>query len=155
MTPQRFSRAALHEVPSLRTTDTIDTAVRQLLDAGYPALPVVDERERFVGIFGEREFMAALFPGYVDQLRHAGFIRHELDEAIERRVGCRAERVSEHMNTEHIAVDEDFSDVQIAEIFLHHRVLIIPVVRQRRIVGVIARGDFFRTIAQRLLDAPG
>jgi CBS domain-containing protein len=57
------------------------------------------------------------------------------------------------MNTEHVAAREDFSDVQIAETFLHHRVLIIPVVRERRVVGVITRGDFFRTIAERLLDA--
>jgi CBS domain-containing protein len=97
--------------------------------------------------------MAALFPGYVDQLRHAGFIKHELDEVIERRVGCRAEPVSRYMHTEHVAVEEDFSDVQIADTFLHHRVLIVPVVRRRRVVGVITRGDFFRRIADRLLDA--
>jgi CBS domain-containing protein len=41
--------------------------------------------------------------------------------------------------------------VQIAETFLHHRVLIIPVVRQRRVAGVITRADFFRRIAERVL----
>ena len=46
--------------------------MRPLLDSGLPALPVVDERERFAGIFGEREFMGALFPGYLDQLKGAG-----------------------------------------------------------------------------------
>ena len=41
------------------------------------------------------------------------------------------------MNTEHIDVGADFSDAQVAEIFLHHRVLIVPVVDERRVVGVI------------------
>ena len=57
------------------------------------------------------------------------------------------------MNTEHIAVDDDFSDVQIAETFLHHRVLIIPVVKDRQVSGVITRSDFFRRIAERVLEA--
>ena len=31
------------------------------------------------------------------------------------------------MNTEHVDVGADYSDTQVAEIFLHHRVLIVPV----------------------------
>ena len=43
------------------------------------------------------------------------------------------------MNTEHIDVGADFSDAQVAEIFLHHRVLLVPVVDGRQVVGVITR----------------
>ena len=35
------------------------------------------------------------------------------------------------MNTEHVEVGTDFSDLQLVEIFLHHRVLIVPVVEGR------------------------
>ena len=42
----------------------IEEAVRRLVESQLSALPVVDERERFVGVFGEPEFMAALFPGW-------------------------------------------------------------------------------------------
>ncbi len=153
MNAKQLSHGLVREAPVLRETDRVGDAIRAILDSALPALPVTDANDRFAGIFGEREFMAALFPGYVDQLRHAGFIKHELDEVIERRVGCRAEPVSGYMNTEHVTVQEDFSDVQVAETFLHHRVLIVPVVRRRRVLGVITRGDFFRRIAQRLLDA--
>ena len=52
------------------------------------------------------------------------------------------------MNTEHIDVDSDFSDAQVAEIFLHHRVLLVPVVDGRKVVGVITRSDFFRSVAE-------
>ena len=55
------------------------------------------------------------------------------------------------MNTEHVDVGPDFSDTQVAEIFLHHRVLVVPVVDGGRVVGVITRSDFFRTIAERFL----
>ena len=57
------------------------------------------------------------------------------------------------MNTEHVEVEADFSDVQIAETFLHHRVLIIPVVDRVGSAGVITRADFFRRIAERVMEA--
>ena len=57
---------------------------------------------RFAGIFGEREFMSALFPGYLDQLKGAAFLRRSLDETLEKRDACRtrARRAAhEHAST--------------------------------------------------------
>jgi predicted transcriptional regulator len=56
------------------------------------------------------------------------------------------------MNTEHIDVGPDWSDIQVAEIFLHHRVLVVPVVQSGQVVGLITRHAFFRGVAQRFLD---
>jgi CBS domain-containing protein len=153
MTPDRLSHDLVRDAPVLREDDKVDDAVRAILRSGLPALPVVAGDGALTGIFGEREFMAALFPGYVGQLSHAAFIKHGLDDAIERRTGCRTDPVSKYMNTEHVAVGEDFSDVQIAETFLHHRVLIIPVAQKHRVSGVITRADFFGRIAERFLEA--
>ena len=154
MSPHEISEPVLREPLLLHVADTIETAVRQVLKSELPALPVVDERERFAGIFGEREFMSALFPGYLEQLTGAGFLRRSLDESLERRDACRSETVGRYMNTEHVDVGPDFADSQVAEIFLHHRVLIVPVVDAGRVVGVITRSDFFRRIAERLLEGP-
>jgi len=40
--------------------------------------------------------------------------------------------------------------VQLAETFLHHRVLIVPVVDQGRVRGIVTRWDFFKAVAKRL-----
>jgi CBS domain-containing protein len=53
---------------------------------------------------------------------------------------------------EHVDVGSEYSDVQVAETFLHHRVLIVPVVEDGRVIGVITRADFFRHLAQRFLE---
>jgi CBS domain-containing protein len=95
--------------------------------------------------------MRALFPGYLDQLQGAAFLRRSLDETLERREGCARERVAEHMNTEHVDVGVDHSDAQLAEILLHHRVLVVPVLDGGRVEGVVTRTDFFHTIAERFL----
>jgi CBS domain-containing protein len=114
-------------------------------------LPVVDG-QKLVGIFGEREFITALFPGYLKELNYAGFVPHSLDKALDKRQSCRVEPISQHMNTEHVEVGDDYSDAQLAENFLHHRVLIVPVVTEGRVTGVITRADFFRVLAERFLE---
>jgi CBS domain-containing protein len=151
VTPQTLTSPLVRDVPLLDAAVPVADAVAQVLESGMPALPVVSEG-RLCGIFGEREFVAALFPAYVKELTYAGFVPQELDAALDKRQSCRFEAVREHMNTEHVEVGTDFSDAQIAEIFLHHRVLIVPVVDDTRTVaGVIVRADFFRAIAERFL----
>ena len=151
MSPRSVSDPLVRETPILDAEDTVETAVRGLLDTDLPALPV-GHAGRYCGIFGEREFLQALFPGYLDQLGGAGFATKSLESALEKRGSCRRDAVREHMNTEHVDVGTDFSDAQVAEIFLHHRVLILPVIDDDgRVTGVITRSDFFRAVARRFL----
>ncbi|HET8952519.1 MAG TPA: CBS domain-containing protein [Solirubrobacteraceae bacterium] len=151
MSPRQVSEPLLRDAPLLHDGDTVEAAARALLATDLPALPVVDDREKLVGIFGEREFLGAVFPGYLKELKHAGFVRRSLDEVLEKRDEGRTEPVRMHMNTEHVHVDRDFSDLSVAEIFLHHRVLLVPVTEGGRVAGVITRADFFRSVAGRFL----
>jgi CBS domain-containing protein len=151
VSPQSLSAPLVRDAPLLREDTPVGEAVAAILDSGLPALPVVDAKDELLGIFGEREFMAALFPGYVGELRFAGFISKRLDEALQKRASCRHEPVGRYMNTEHVDVPDDASDVQIAETFLHHRVLIVPVRGDGGVKGVITRSDFFSHLAERFL----
>jgi CBS domain-containing protein len=153
MSLRAIAAHSLRDAPTLRIDEPVEHAVRRLLETKLPALPVIDRDGRFAGIFGEREFMTALFPGYLDQLKSAAFLRRSLDDTLQRRESCRLEPVERHMNREHIDVGVDHSDAQLAEIFLHHRVLIVPVVDDGRVAGVITRSDFFHALAQRFLAA--
>jgi CBS domain-containing protein len=152
MSPRTISELALHHPPVLHLQDDIQTAVRAVLDSGMPALAVVDERERFAGIFGEREFMSALFPGYLSQLRGAAYLPRSLDAALEKRDACRHDAIGKYLTTDHVEVGPDFSDTQVAEIFLHHRVLVVPVVAGGHVEGLLTRRDFFRAIAERFVE---
>ena len=150
MTHHSVMLGLLRPVPLLAHDERIDTAVRRILDTGVPALPVVNGDGLFAGVFGEREFMTAIFPRYVSELATAAFVRASLDDAIEQRAACGAEPVSRYALTEHVDVEIDAADVQLAEIFLHHRVLIVPVCKDGRVRGIVTRSDFFRAIAERL-----
>ena len=145
-----FIDTLLRDVPILRQDDTVSAAAGWIIAAGVPALPVVKTDGRLHGIFGEREFMAAIFPGYVSELKFAGFVREALDDAIKNRSAALLEPVGKFANRERIAVRESHSAAQLAETFLHHRVLIVPVVDvDRQVRGIVTRSDFFARVVER------
>ena len=147
--PDSIVKNALQEIEPLDADELIGPAARRVVEAGLPALPAVEQGGRFAGIFGEREFMAALFPGYVGELASAAMISRSVDETIERRSQCAAEPIRRWLTTDHVIVEDDYSDTQLAEIFLHHRVLIVPIASRGRVHAVVTRHDFFCGLVER------
>lgn len=141
--PDSIIKQTLREVDPLKADDLIGPAARRVIELGLPGLPAVEDDGKFAGIFGEREFLAALFPGYVGELKSAAMISRSADETIERRSHCSNEPIRKYLTTDHVLVEDDYSDTQLAEIFLHHRVLIAPIATAGRVHAVITRHDFF------------
>ena len=150
--PDSIVKATIREIEPLSTEDTIAVAAERVVDAVLPALPAVTAEGEFAGIFGEREFMLALFPGYVRELASSAMIKRSIDEAIERRESCRVEPIEQYLTTDHVVVEDDYSDTQLAEIFLHHRVLVVPIAARGRVHAVVTRSDFFRALVGKLED---
>jgi len=148
--PDSIVRETIREIEPLRVSDTISVAARRVVSAELPALPAVDDEGKFAGIFGERELMAAIFPGYLGELSSSAMIKRSIDDTIERREGCWMESIEKYMTTDHVLVEDDYSDTQLAELFLHHRVLVIPVATSGKVHAVITRADFFRALVARL-----
>ena len=151
--PDSIVKETIREIEPLRVDDTVGDATRRVVESGLPGLPAVDAHGKFVGIFGEREFMVALFPGYVGELASSAMIKRSIDATIERRESCTAETIERYLTTDHVLVSDDYSDTQLAELFLHHRVLVIPIAADGRVHAVVTRSDFFRALAARLADA--
>ena len=153
MSPRVLAGHTIREAPLLRANQSVADAASAVVESGLPALPVVDAGDKLVGIFGEREFIGALFPGWLGEIKSAAFVPDTIDDAIERRLECRQHPVEKYTNTEHVAAGPDHSDVSLAETFLHHRVLLIPVVdAEQHVTGVVARSDFFAALVQRSRD---
>jgi predicted transcriptional regulator len=149
--PDSIVKQTIKEITPLDVDELVGVAARKVVEAELPALPAVEDG-KFVGIFGEREFMAALFPGYVRELASSAMIGRSIDDAIERRESCRAEPIRKYLTTDHVLVEDNYSDTQLAELFLHHRVLIIPIATKGEVHAVVTRSDFFRALAAKLAD---
>ena len=147
--PDSIVKQTQREIEPLDADELIGPAARRVIDAALPALPAVEKNGSFAGIFGEREFMAALFPGYVGELGSAAMVSRSVDETIERRANCAEQPIRRWLTTDHVLVEDDFSDTQLAELFLHHRVLIVPIATAGRVHAIITRHDFFCELVKR------
>ena len=137
----------------LRVDQIVKVAIQKIVDSGLPALPVTDADGHYCGLFGEREFISALFPQYLGDLRSARFIPRQVDTYLEMQSACGDAPVSRYMNREHIETEIGCSDMQLAEIFIHHDVLVIPIVNHdRRVTGVVTRHDFFKALVKRFAE---
>lgn len=148
--PHPITKESLREVTPLRASDPIGRATERVIEEQLPALPVVDDRGKFIGIFGEREFMRALFPAYVDTLANARMVRRSVDDTIERRGNCSEEQVGKYVTGDQILVEDDYSDTELVEIFLHHRVLVVPIATDGVVRAVVTRSDFFKALYDRM-----
>jgi CBS domain-containing protein len=153
VSPRSVVDVVLHDAPVLPATTPVEEAARALLDGDLPALPVADDEGRYLGIFGEREFIQAVFPGYLGTLGSVAFVPQSLEEVLDKRRACASEPIRRHLNTEHVDVPVDSADIQVAETFIHHRVLLVPVTDAGRVVGVITRRAFFTALAERFLSS--
>ena len=153
--PDSIIKSILRPVEPLSADEVVGVAARRVLDSALPGLPAVEESGKFAGIFGEREFMAALFPGYLRELSSAAMVRRSIDETIERRESCRGESIRQHLTTDHVTVKDQYSDTQLVEIFLHHRVLVVPITTEGRITAVVTRADFFAELLGKFEGAGG
>jgi CBS domain-containing protein len=111
------------DVITTRPSSTIQEAIETLLGGRISGLPVVDDRNRLVGIVTEFALLAVAY-----------------DENV------LSDTVSQHMTTELLTVDVADPLRKVADMCVVHRVRRVPVLDHGKLVGLIARSDVLRAV---------
>jgi CBS domain-containing protein len=104
---------------------SIQEATELLLEKQISGLPVVDDDGRLIGVITEFALLAMVY-----------------DQSVQHHP------VSRHMTREVITVDAEDPVNRIADLCIVHRVRRLPVMKDGRLVGLIARRDVLKTIYQ-------
>lgn len=134
---------------SVARSASFGEAADALLATHVPAIAVLDDEERVVGLFTEDDLVAGVFPGYLKHLHHTAFARgldaQVLTAGIAR---IRADSVERHMRAP-VTAELDASPAHAAERFVHVSEGALAVVERGRFVGMLAQRDFVRTLLER------
>lgn len=120
---------------SLYTVNENDTLVhaRELMLAHrIRHLPVVDGDNRFNGLLTQRDLLAASVAPHED-------VDRDMLDTLES-----SRTVSEVMNREVIAVDEQTELAMAAELLLDHKFGCLPVLHDGYLTGIVTEADFVR-----------
>ena len=131
-----------------------DTPLREvarlMLDKGITAVPVVDDNGEPIGIVSEGDLIRperaareAWRQSWLEVFAEGEPLAPELPDWLH----SQSHSARAVMSAPVITVSEDTELGEIARVLITHRIKSVPVVRDGRVTGIIARGDLLRVLA--------
>jgi CBS domain-containing protein len=124
------------QIVTISPDTTVKEAIQQLNKHGITSMPVVDDENRLVGVVSE-----------ADLLREEVFDdvpTHVTPESWPEPTPC---TVGDVMTTHVLSVSERIEAVDIARVMHETGVKSVPVVRDRKVIGVVSRSDIIHALA--------
>lgn len=143
------------DVKTVRPYDTIDAAIKIMVERRVSGVPVVDDDGELVGILTEGDLLRRietdthrhLRPGFLDFL--IGSSREVSDY-----VRTHSRRVGDLMTAQPVSVTEEASLEDVVRLMEKRRIRRIPVIRGARLVGVVSRSDLIKALGYKLAATP-
>ena len=139
-------------IPTVQPGDKVEKVVHLMADEELPAIPVVNEGGRCVGIVTESDLvigdderdlrlphMISLFGGvvFLDSLKH-------FEERLRK---ATAAEVEDMMTADPLTIDADADVHDVARLMSESKHNRIPVVEHGRYVGLVSRAEVLETLA--------
>ena len=122
---------------SVPATAELAEGVAELFAARVPAIAVLDDEHRVLGILSERDILGAVFPGYLAEIRHTAFLPDDARSLDELAARARERSGRDFMRTSEVLTSSD-SQIHAAERLMHSGDDALPVVENGRFVGMLS-----------------
>ena len=134
------------DITSISPETNAKEALELLQKMQISGLPVIDGKNKLIGMFTEKEVLSAILPSYVEKVGR--FIYQENPKAVKQKVSAlKTLRVADVMRRDVVTVDEDTTLCEVARIMLTQKARRLPVLNKAKtVVGIIARGDLVRAL---------
>lgn len=132
------------EVKSISPDTTIREALDLLDKLQISGLPVIDNNDKLVGMFTEKNILSYMLPSYIEKVGR--FIYEDNPKAIKKKfMELTGVKVSQLMRREVITTSEDTTLSEAARIMLTQRARRLPVLdKSGKVVGIVARCDILK-----------
>lgn len=132
------------EVISLSPDTNTLEALKILLERRISGLPVIDKNDRLCGMLTEKEILRVVLPGYIEQV--GKMIYTGYDKIIKKMQGLKELTVKDVMRKEVVTIAPEISLAEVARLMLTKKIRRIPVIKEGKVVGIIAREDVVKTV---------
>lgn len=137
------------DVKTISPDMSVKDAAAMLSRMQISGLPVADKEGHIIGMFTEKDLIRLTLPSYVE---HAGEFVYLLDTNGFAKKSAELEKikVSDAMRKDVICVGEDTSLAEVSRIMITKKVRRIPVLKDDKLAGIVARADIVREILKHL-----
>ena len=129
------------DITSITPDTNASEALELLLKMQISGLPVIDDKNKLVGMFTEKEVLAKILPSYVGSVGR--FVYQENPKAVRQKtLALRQLKVKDVMRRTAVTLDEDTTLCEVARIMLTQKARRIAILNKaKEVVGIVARGD--------------
>ena len=125
----------------------VRAAAALMLERHVSAVVVVEQGDKLAGIVSEGDLMHRAEPGAARRASWWLRLFSSSHDPAEEFVRSHASRVSDIMTRNVVTISEETNLGEIAQLLERHSIKRVPVVRDGRIVGIVARADLLRGLA--------
>jgi len=129
------------DVTSISPDVTVSEAVKLLEKLKISGLPVIDDKDKLVGMFTEKEALSHILPSYIEKVGR--FIYEQNPKATRKKFAELSNiKVSQLMRKDVVTTTEDTTLCEVARLMLTQKARRIPVLdKSGKVVGIVARCD--------------
>lgn len=134
------------DVTSVSPDTNAKEALDLLMKMRISGLPVIDDKNKLVGMFTEKEVLMEILPSYIEKVGR--FMYRENPKAVRQKViALCAMKVKDIMRREVVTIDEDTTLCEVARIMLTQKARRLPVFNKAsEVVGIVSRGDVVKAL---------
>jgi CBS domain-containing protein len=141
-------------VISVGTAASVLEAIRLMLQNKISGLPVVDGEGLLVGMVTEGDFLRRAEVG--TERKHSRWLEFLMGPGrlADEYVRSHGRKVGEIMSPDPVTITEDTPLDAVVRIMEEHRIKRLPVVRGRRVVGIVSRANLLHALASVARELP-
>jgi CBS domain-containing protein len=124
---------------------TVQEAATLMLERGVSALPVIDRKERVVGVISEGDLVRRTEIG--TGAARSWWLQLLTDSTAQEYLKTHGTSVSDVMTSPAVSVRRATPLHEVARLMEKHRIKRVPVLESGRLVGVVSRADLVRRLA--------
>lgn len=138
----------------LNIEETIFDAAELMLGAGVSAVPVVNDKGELVGIVSEADLLRRAETGTTPKKSWLSRLLASETSAAHDFVAAHARRVSDVMTRDVVTASEQATLAELVDLIERHGVKRIPIVRAKKLIGVVSRADLLEALLSREPEGP-
>jgi CBS domain-containing protein len=141
-------------VTSVEADTSVDVAIRLMLQKKISGLPVIDASGSLIGMVTEGDFLRRAEAG--TQHRHSRWLDFLMGPGLlaEQYTKSHGRKVGEVMSREVKSVDEHTQLGDIVSMMERHHIKRVPVLRGKKLVGIVTRANLLRALASVIHKLP-
>lgn len=133
------------EVTTIAADATVQEAARRMLERRISALPVMDGKNRLIGIVSEGDLVRRAELG--TDIERSWWLRAFAEDVVRDYLNTHGGSVSNVMTSPAVSVEPATPLREVARLLEKHRIKRVPVLEAGRLVGILSRADLVRQLA--------